>query len=162
MSKALVVNNTTYQYPSPGEDPGWGEGATGWAEEVTNVLNSLLGPGDILETSFNVPSGTSSGDVAGLLFNSSSIQHAKIDYYVYRRSDSYPSGITESGTIEIVYDNDAGAGSKWLFSQEGIGDAQISFGITDATGQLTYSSQDIGATNYNGIMKFKASTLSAI
>lgn len=160
MSKTLTVNNTPYEYPTPGDEPGWGEDATGWAEEVTDVLNSLLGPDDILETTFSVNNDVSTfTNISGLLFNTGSVRAALIEYSIYRISDSNPSGNAESGIMNIVYDNSAASGSQWQLSVGDIvGNSGVVFDITDA-GQLQYQSTDIGSLNYSGVMKFKARAL---
>lgn len=156
----LIVNNTTFNYPGPGEDPGWGEDATAWAQAVTQVLNSLLGPGDLLETTFNVGNDVSvEEDVVGLTFDTAIVRAAIIEYTVYRVSDGSPSGNAEFGTIVMVYDNSASAGNKWIMVQDSSGDAGINLSVLDS-GQIQYTSSDIGTTNYTGIMKFKARTLS--
>lgn len=157
MPKSLIVNNTVYDYPTAGDEPGWGGEATGWAEEVTGVLNNLLGPDDILETSFNIANNQSSAaDVTGLVFNTGSARSAVIEYSVYRISDSNPSGNTETGEIRVVYDNSAG----WLISVGNIvGNSGIVFSITTG-GQIQYTSTDIGSVGYSGIIKFTAKSLS--
>lgn len=157
MPKTLTVNNTPYDYPTAGDEPGWGGEATGWAEEVTNVLNNLLGPDDILETSFSVANDQSVvADVTGLAFNAGTVRSAVIEYSVYRISDSNPSGNTETGEMHLVYDNSSG----WLLGIGGVvGNAGIQFTIT-AAGQIQYTSTDIDSLGYSGIMKFKAVALS--
>lgn len=156
----LVVNNTTFNYPGPGEDPGWGEDATAWAQAVTQVLNSLLGPGDVLETTFNVTNNVSAAEnVVGLTFDTATVRAAIIEYSVYRTSDTATSGNAEFGMMVMVYDNSATSGNKWVLVQDSSGDAGIFFDVTDA-GQFQYTSTDIGAAGYSGVMKFKARTLS--
>jgi len=54
LSVTLVVNNIPFDYPEQGEPAPWGEAATGWATEVTKVLNSVSGPSDILESSSTI------------------------------------------------------------------------------------------------------------
>ena len=155
----LTVNNTTFNYPGAGEDPGWGEDATAWASAVTQVLNSLLGPGDLLETTFNAANNISSAEeVVGLLFDTGTVRAAIIEYSLYRVSDSTPSGAAESGTMIMVYDTSASAGNKWLLVQESTGDAGIALTVTDS-GQFEYTTTDIGSVNYSGVLKFKARTL---
>lgn len=160
MAKTLTVNNVPYQYPGPDADsPGWGEEATGWAEEVTDVLNNLIGPGDILETSFTIPSIQATFiDIAGLAFDTNSVRSASVEYSIYRRSDSETYGNAESGKLELVYDTDAPSGSKWLINQYISGDAGVYFDITD-NGQLQYKADEITGTNYSGVLKFKATAL---
>lgn len=161
MSKLLIVNGTSYEYPDPGEDPNWGQGASDWADAVTTALNSLLGTGDILETTFSIDNNISVlTNVNGLQFDPGTIRAVNIDYSIYRTSDTTPSGNVETGTIYLIYDDSASVGSKWNLSQrvDGPG-AGVSFFITDA-GQVQYTSTDIGSTGYSGEIHFRAKTLS--
>jgi len=158
MSKVLIVNNTPYQYPTSGDEPGWGGDATGWAEGVTQVLSDLFGPNDILETSFSISNNQQPDkvDIIGLNFNVASVRSAIIDYSIFRISSANPSGFAETGTIKIVYDNTIG---QWSSGQGAvIGDSQVILSITP-TGQFQYTSNDIGALNYTGTIKFRAKAL---
>lgn len=156
MPKQLIVNNTPFDYPAEGDEPGWGGPATAWACEVTNVLGNLLGPNDILETSFNIANNqTTAADVTGLIFNAGSVRSAVVEYSVFRISDANPSGNTETGEMHIVYDNNAGFS---LGIGGVIGNSGCNFSITGA-GQVQYTSTDIDNLNYIGVMKFKARAL---
>lgn len=156
MPKTLIINNTPYSYPTSGDEPGWGNDATGWAEGVTNVLSDLLGPNDILETAFNIANNQLTfSDVTGLIFNAASVRAVQINYSIFRVSTTNPSGFTETGTIQLVYDNNAG----WSINQGNIlGSSGVTFQIAPS-GQIQYKSTDIGALNYIGTMKFRAKTL---
>lgn len=160
MSKTLTVNGTPYSYPTSGDEPGWGESATGWAEEVTDVLDSLLSADDIIRTSFTIANNvTSDTDVVGLNFNTATVRSAVIEYNIYRTSTSTTSGNAESGLMTLVYDNNASSGNKWSLSVGNLaGNAGVTFNITDA-GQVQYQSTDIGATGYSGTMIFRSKTL---
>lgn len=161
MATPLTVNNVTYQYPQAGDDPGWGEAATGWAVGVTQVLGTLVATGDILTSTFAINNDvTSATSISGLIFDPSTIRSAEIEYSVYRRSDSTTSGNSENGKILLSYDNDATAGNKWLLSRDYNGESGVEFDIVEGTGQLQYTSSDIGSTNYSGTIKFKATTFS--
>lgn len=160
MSVAVTINNKTFNIPVPGEDPGWGEDTTGWIEEANKVIASLFGPGDILEASASIANDqTTVQTVIGLAFDPGTVRSAVIEYSIYRTSTSTTSGKAETGKMEIVYDNNASAGNKWLLSQETTGDSGVVLDITDA-GQLEYTSSDIGATGYTGTIKFIAKALS--
>lgn len=157
----LTVNNIPFNYPEPGSPPGtWGEPATGWATEVTEVLGNIQGPNDIIETTFNIQNNISVfTTIAGLSFNTGEVRSAVINYSIYRTSTANPSGFSESGTIQITYDNSAGVGDKWSFTVYGItGNSGVTFTLTDA-GQFQYKSTDINATGYSGIMNFRAKSL---
>lgn len=160
MPITLTVNSVPYEYPIPGDSPGWGQPATDWAEQVTNVLNDLQGPNDIPETSFPIANNvTSFTDVANLSFNTGEVRSAIISYSIYRTSTGSPSGNAESGQMSIVYDNLASPGSKWSLTGYGLnGISGVTFTITDL-GQIQYKSTNIGATGYSGVMHFRAKSL---
>lgn len=160
MPITLIVNNIPYSYPVNGDSPSWGQGATDWAKEVTLVLNDLLGPNDITETSFALQNNISSfTNVAALSFNTGAVRSAIIDYSIYRTSTANPSGNAESGIINITYDNLAAVGSKWSMTIGPVnGNAGVTFTILD-NGQIQYKSSDINSTGYSGVMKFRAKTL---
>ena len=158
MSRPLIVNNKTFNYPDPGEDPSWGGEASDWASEVTEVLNTILAPGDILATAFDINDNTTvPTNIQGLAFDSSLARSAKIVYSVYRTSTNTPSGNAETGEIDIIYDNGAPVNTKWKMTQNKNGDAGIVFSINDL-GQFTYTTTqiDLGAGGYVGILKFSA------
>lgn len=158
MSTPLTVNNQTFNYPSDGQDPGWGEDSTGWATAVTDVLNTILSPGDILETTFDINDNqTSPLEIQGFAFDSSVSRSASIVYSAYRTSTDFPAGHAETGTITIIYDNNASVGQKWKLAQIKNGDSGVLFAISDL-GQFTYTSTQIdnGAGGYSGTLKFSA------
>lgn len=156
MSVTLVVNNIPFEYPSSGDEPGWGGDATGLIIEVVRSLNDIIGPDDILQTSFSVANNQATFiDVTGLAFNAGSVRSAQVEYSVYRISDSNPLGKTESGLMTVLYDNNAG----WALAIGPVlGNSGISFDIT-GTGQIQYKTTDIGSLNYQGVMKFRAKAL---
>ena len=161
MPKALVVAGTSYNFPVSGENPEWGEDATAWAEAVTEVLSTLLAPGDILETTSTINNNISSAtNINGLVFDPGTVRAANINYAIYRISTANPSGHAEDGMIALIYDDSASAGNKWQLSQRRGGtEAGVTFSITDA-GQVQYTSTDINSTGYVGTITFTAKTLS--
>lgn len=159
MSVQLTINNNTYNFPTAGEDPQWGSEATDWAIAVTDVLNSILAPGDILLTNASINNNIAvATNINGLLFDPAMVRAANVSYSIFRVSTSNPTGFVEEGTIFLVYNNNASAGNKWLLSQRMNGDAHVTFNITDA-GQLQYTSSDIGTAGYSSTMRFTARTL---
>ncbi len=158
MSIPIIINNKTFNYPTSGEDPSWGDEATSAFVEVAEVLNTILSPGDILVTTFDINDDTTvPTNIQGLAFDSSLARSAKIVYSVYRTSTDTPSGNAETGEIDIIYDNEAPVTTKWKMTQNKNGDAGIVFSINDL-GQFTYTTTqiDLGAGGYVGILKFSA------
>lgn len=151
MAVTLTVNGTPYEYPQNGENPGWGEDATAWAQAVTDVLNNLQGPGDILPTSFTIADNvTTFTNITGLAFSTTSVRSFEIEYNVFRNDGTTP--IAESGLIHGVYN-----GTSWDISRDYTGEAGMTFQITNG-GQFQYQSSSVGGT-YSGTMKFRARTL---
>lgn len=152
----LTVNGVTYNYPVNGEDPTYGADATDWAAAVTAVINQFVGPGDILDTPSNVANAISSPtNINFLLFDTSTVRAANVDYSIYRKTDSFPSGYAETGTIFIVFDDNL---NSWELSQRSTGNSGIAFSIT-STGQFQYTSTDMTGTNYVGSLRFRAKAL---
>lgn len=159
MAIQLTVAGTPYTYPESGEEPNWSGGATDWAIAVTAVLNTLVGPNDILDTTFTINNDQSvATNINGLLFDPGTVRAANIDYSIYRTSTANPAGHSETGTIYLIFDNSASATNKWQLGQKDIGEAGVSFSISDS-GQISYISSDIGTTGYFGEITFSAKTL---
>lgn len=162
MAREIVVNNQTFNIPEPGQDPGWGLETTDWMEEVSDVLNTLQGNGDIIETDFVLGNNqTSAANISGLSFDNSTVRAAIIEYAIHRTTDSVTSGKTETGLIKAFYD--ANASSPWQFSLERIGNSGITFSITNtgSSGQFQYTSSNLSGANYSGKITFKARTVSS-
>ena len=149
MAVTLVVNNTPFDYPEQGEQAPNGEAQTGWATEVTKVLNSLSGPSDILETSAIINNNVTSPTVIpGLFFDPATVRSFSVKCSVYRSAST--SEISEEITLVGLFTGANG----WLLQQDGIGDAGISIDIL-SSGQMTYTSTDFVGAPYAGICKFR-------
>lgn len=157
MPKTLIVNNTPYEYPTAGDEPGWGGEATGWAEAVTDVLSDLLGPNDLLETAFNVANNQLvAADVTGLILNAASVRAAEISYSIYRQAGA--TSVVESGKINVAYNNASPNPNKWEMNQGNVlGDAGVIFTITNS-GQIQYTSTNMPGQTI-GTMKFRLKSL---
>ncbi len=156
----VTINNQTFQYPAPGDSPGWGAEASDTIVAIAEALAQLLGPNDIPQTTFSIQNNISSfTNIANLIFNTGQVRGATVQYTIYRTSDTNPSGKAESGTINLVYDNSAASDSKWAFTVFGVtGNSGVTFSITDL-GQFQYKSTDIGSAGYSGVMTFAAKAL---
>lgn len=160
MSIPLTIAGTTFLYPESGTDPNWGEQASAFAVAVTEALNTLLSPGDILQTQFAIDNDISvATNINGLLFDSGTVRAANISYALYRISTIAPSGNAETGTLYLIFDDSATVGTKWQMTQQKDGEAGVVFFIGD-NGQLQYTSSDIDSVGYVGSIVFSAKTLS--
>ena len=153
----LIVNSTTFNYPDPGQEPGWSEDATAWAVSVTEVLSFLIAPGDIINGSATiVNSQVAAADVIGCQFDSSVSRSANISYQIVR-ADGLTTR-TESGTLFVNFDV---ASSSWQLVKTFTGqDSGVVLSITPA-GQVKYTSDSMPGGTYTGVIKFNARTLQA-
>lgn len=141
MSKVLNVNNTNFNYPEPGEDVGWGEGATGWAEAVTEVLTTVIGPGDIIQTNYPLVNNQASFiPVVGFIFNNATVKAVTCTYRIFRTDGTVD--LSEQGEIKFIYKPET---SNWFMTREYVGDnSGVNLDITSG-GQVQYTT-----TNFVG------------
>lgn len=149
MSITLTVNNIPFELPTQGSQAPWAEGLDGWHEEVTKVLNSLKGNSDILETGANIANNvTSPTDITDFKFNAAQV-----------RSFAVRGNITRTNDANSQYEEFVLVGLRtatgWDLQQDGIGNAGVSFSITNA-GQVQYTSTNLPfSSSYSGLMKFR-------
>lgn len=106
----LTVNGNTYNYPVAGEDPNWGKEASDWALEVTNVLASVLGDGDILEDNFPIINNANVyTDISKLNFNPNVVRSALISYVIHRTFDLATQVVDFSASVHADFVNQVGA-----------------------------------------------------
>jgi|SRR5690606_24463687 len=146
----LKVNNVTFNYPDPGTEPGWGDDATGWAEAVTDALESLAPAGTLNEAQSAIDNNQVNEEVNGLIFSSLLTKTATVLYRVERDTDDI-NALVEQGYLYILYDN-----GTWLMSREiSTGTpAGVQFDI-NGLGQVIYTSTNLTGSNYTGFIRFK-------
>lgn len=156
----LVVNGTTYNFPNKGQDPDWAAEVTRWATDVTFVLNTIIGIGDIAETTTTIGNNqTSATNVLGLKLFGANVKHAIIQYSIFRQHtvSSVVLGFSETGTI-IATLNEFAATNLWNIAHNYVGDTQTLLTITD-DGQFKYTSSNLTGTLYSGKMIFTVTVL---
>ncbi len=155
MSKNLTIRNRIFPYPTSGSS-NYGEAATGWAEEATDVLGNVSGPGDIPTTEVTL-SGTSdgtytTGTITNLTFDTSFVQSIQVKGFITRSyNDATPTQV-EFFTIEGAYN-----GTSVNYSVEFAGD-DTDFEFTNSGGQFTFKYLDIANTD-SVLVKFTASAI---
>ena len=157
MSKRLIVREEIFEYPDTG-DINYGEEATGWAEEITDVATEISGPGDIPTTEI-VLSGTISGDfvtgnVTGLNFDTAFVQRIEVEGFITRTYlDATPTKV-ESFVIQGAYNS-----SIFNITTEYSGeDTEIEFDTTG--GQITFSYfKPSGDQTNQVIVKYRAKAI---
>jgi hypothetical protein len=176
MSKTLVVNSIPFEYPEQGEQQPWGESATAWASEVTDLLNFVVGTFDKLESAAEIKeiqtlaAPNPAGLISGLVFPSISVRSFVLTGSLSRKyttatlpsASPAPFSVAEQFTLTGIFDDSS---ATWTIQKESVGDCFVSFDI-DSSGQLYYQSEDLttiysltSTAGYSGLLKYKASTL---
>lgn len=152
MTKPLQIGTEIYDYPLQGDGAGWGEEATDWAEAVTDALETIQGPEDILLSEAILANG-GSGNVNGLNFNVGVVKQVFIELVVTRTySDATPTE-REAFLGMGVYN-----GSTFKISMEASGDdSGVEFDVSNV-GQGTYTASSKANTN-SLTVKFKAKAI---
>lgn len=152
MSKQLTIGNKTFLYPTPGTLPeeSWGNEATDWAVEVSDVLSNIQAPNDITLTTVSLADNqVTPANIVGLKFSTVAVLSIKVEYIIKRIVGV--TTLTETGVILGSFD-----GTNFSISQTAEGDAGISIDVTNL-GQFQYTSTNLSHTTC--IIKFRASTI---
>lgn len=149
------LNNKTFQIPEPGQEPGWGEDVTAYLVELAEVLNFLVAPGDIINSTALIANNqTTPADVVGLVFSNAETRSARVSYQVKRSVTG--TTLIQSGTLYLDWNPGL---STWILTQDFTsGNAGILFSVT-AGGQVKYTTDNLTGSGYQGEIVFSAKTL---
>lgn len=145
----VIIDGTTYQLPVQGQDPTWGDDLSDIIQALVAVSSGSTGPGDILPSTFTLANNqTSPAAVTGLIFDEGTIRGAEISYSIDRATSTQE--VTENGTLYINYNSTT---NTWSQSQISNGNAQVLFSVI--SGQIFFTSSNMGGANYAGKMGFR-------
>lgn len=155
---SIVIQGTTYLIPKPSAPAPYGEELFDYLQALGSAYSTLVGVGDIQETSATLLNNqSSSADVLGLSFDSAQVRSASIAYQITRTTNL--SNRIESGFLNVFYDASRSINNKWVLQRESIGvDSLVEFTITDS-GQVQYTTDNMSGTGYSGMLKFEARAL---
>lgn len=122
-NKKLSVGNDTFDYPINGTN-NYAEGATGWAEAITDVVKEFFGPGDITTTETALIGtdnldGTSTGFISGLQFDTAFVQRIRVEGIITRK---YTGASMKATEVESFISEGAYNGVEFNISNEFTGD----------------------------------------
>lgn len=154
MTKLLRVGNKTYEYPSEGEEAGWGGDATRWAEGVTKALETVQGPNDITITTATLSNNQAApAIIPGLTFNVSQVLFCEVDFLIERIYDAGATKIAESGKILGNFD-----GSNFDIAVQTVGsDSGVEITALNS-GQFQYTSTEL-PNHISTTIRFKGRTI---
>ena len=157
----ITIAGTPISFPDEASSPSWAESVILFAETVATALNSVVGPYDVVSQqmvidAYNTPS--AGAIIPNLAFSPSTVQAAYIKYSVFRNTNT--TTVSETGQIVVVYNASNPSSNKWAIARDRVGDALVSFSISDA-GQVAFLIDSaLTGTSYNGKITFQASALS--
>lgn len=128
-----------------------------WWNDIRDYLIEIFGGGAIGETSVELGNGEGSPlDVTGLSFDGSLYRFAEVNYSIHRKTDTASSEVVAIGTMRLSWSEES---SEWSMSEERSEnkDTGITFSVTTG-GQVQYTSTTIAGDNYEGTVRFRATT----
>lgn len=159
MSISITINGTVIDFPSSDASPNWAQGVIDFAQAVEGALSGLSGAFDVPPTILNIDAqNPSSGpvDIPNLSFSTAQVRGAFIRLAVYRNTSSTTA--YEIDDIEVIYSPNNSPGSKWEMSPSRVGDAKITFNITDA-GQVQFTTTTLAGSSHVGKITYTAQAL---
>lgn len=151
MPKKLIIGNEVFDFPLQGENSDYGESITDWATAVTEALETVQQPNDILTTSAAINNNQLTfTNIPSFTFDTTEVIAIEAEYIVIRSTQSPQVQVTESGKLEGNFN-----GVDWVISQSYDGEAEIEFNIT-SSGQVQYKTNEMVGLGYVGQIIFKA------
>jgi hypothetical protein len=157
----IIVKGTPIEIPASGASPNWSPAIIEAFQALSDAVNSFTGTFDVAPQSLSIDSFNPGIDVTidNLVFPPLDVRASTIFYSVHRLTADSGSGdqkdVSEGGTIEVVYNDSRGAGLKWEIVRSYVGNASITFKITD-TGQVTFTTTTLTGINHTGLISYRA------
>lgn len=156
MAIQININGTNFSLPDQGQNAPWGDDLSDIIQAIVTTLNGVSGTADIPTSSFNLSNNISSAaNITGLLFNTSQVRSAIVEYSVSRVTSSNEK--SEQGQLFLTYNATNSAPTRWSLARMANETSGITFTITSA-GQVQYTSTNLAGTGHVGKLKFKAKT----
>lgn len=160
MSIPIVINGNIIQFPSSGQSPNWSPAVIQFAQAVAAALNLLVGPFDVPPQTYVMTSNANTNVILpNLDFPPSNVQGAIISYSVFRQTtDSGAMTVSETGQLIVNYNPTFPTNQKWSISRDYVGNADVTFSISDV-GQLEFSSSLITGLDHTGTIVYQATAI---
>lgn len=160
MSIPINIANTIINFPESGAAPNWAPAVIQFAIAVQDALASFVGPFDIPPQIYTMTSNANNNvNLPNLAFPTTTVRGAIISYSVFRNTTGTGAQtISETGQIYVNYNPTNPVGNKWEINRDYIGNAQVTFNITDV-GQVQFSSTLISGLNHTGKVTYQAKSI---
>lgn len=151
MSKIVTIGTESFEIPTVGSNPDYGSQLTDFFVAISDSLQNVQSPNDILRTSANIANNVIvPTNIPAFSFDTSEVISINAEYIVKRTTLVPAVVISENGEITGNYN-----GSAWTISVTSDGNAGVEFSITPA-GQIQYTSSNMTGASYSGEIVFKA------
>lgn len=153
MAKQVTIQGTDFTLNQQTDSPPWGDQQSELIEALVDVANASVSNTDILPTSFTLSNNVVvPTNITGASFDTSQVRSAIFSYSLYIATST--TEYSEGGQLILTYKSVA---NTWELARYGVGDAQVTFTITNS-GQIQYISSNVSGTGYTGKLKFSART----
>lgn len=117
-----------------------------YADSIPSTIVTSQTPVTILNNQFFAV------DIPGLIFDKNVVFGVKIEYAIYRQTDTADSARAQVGQLRIVHNAQL---NQWLVSDDFAGqDAGVEFSVNNTTGQVRYTSTNITGSSYVGALRY--------
>ncbi len=153
----ITIQGSLVDFPNSAAEPNWAEAVIQFAELTATALSGLVGAGDVSPQIYTMVADTNSDvDLPSLQFATSVVRAATINYSVYRTTNT--GNAAESGMLQLIYNPNNAPTQKWEFTQQKVGEGDITFTVLD-TGQVQFSSTALGGSDHVGKITYYAKAL---
>lgn len=157
MSIPIIIQGTTVNFPASGDSPNWAPAVIQFAQLVSAALSFFVGPFDIPPQTFVMVANVNNNvNLPNLSFPTTQVKGAIISYSVFRSTNT--NTVSETGTIYVNYNPTFPVNQKWEINKDFIGNANITFNITDV-GQIQFSTTSLAGTSFAGSITYQAKAI---
>jgi hypothetical protein len=155
----IIIAGTPISFPNSAASPDWAPAVDQFALAVEAALAGLVGSFDVAPQKMilnTVPDAVDT-NITNLAFSNTAVRSAIITYAIYRQTDT-PLIVTETGTLDIVYNESGGVGNKWSITRETTSDASVNFIVLDS-GQIQINTTALGGTPVSSFISYYGKAL---
>ena len=158
MAIKLNIQGTVVEIPSSGAAPNWSSGVIEAFQAIEGALQGVAGPFDVSPQILTIDAYNPGiiVDMPNFAFPTSDVRAVSIVYSVYRNTTL--TTVVESGNLQMVYNPAGPVNNKWDVARDFVGDAQISFNVTDL-GQVQFTTTTLSGSNHVGALSYQAKAL---
>ena len=161
MAVPIIIKGTRINLPSSGASPLWSPAIIEAFQALADAVNTFAGSFDVppQTQSIDIYNPGANIDIDNLVFPVSEVRSATIYYSVARKTNDSgpPDGVevSESGTLEINYNNSRTSGNKWEVIREGSSESTVEFIVTDL-GQVQFTTEALAGIDHTGTISYRA------